>query len=103
MEKISFDKLEWQIPLPNARSKAVVHGEQQMRILELDQEFVDPHWCEKGHALYVLEGELELEFVDSRVKLSPGEAIFLDSGDAMKHKPWSLTKRVRLLLVEEPS
>ena len=80
-----------------------MHGAQQMRILELDRDFVDEHWCTKGHALYVLEGELELGFIDSRIKLSPGEAIFLDSGESMKHKPWSLSDKVRLLLVENPS
>ena len=60
--KVDFDTLEWQSPLPGARFKVHADGGQQIRLVEFTSEFVEPHWCEKGHIGMVLEGVLEVDF-----------------------------------------
>lgn len=57
--KINFDALEWQSPLPGARFKAYRSGGKQIRLVEFTSDFIEPHWCEKGHIGLILEGSLE--------------------------------------------
>lgn len=40
--------------------------------------FADRNWCTRSHVLYVLEGELELEFDEGLVTLSAGQCGVLD-------------------------
>lgn len=60
--KVDFEALDWQSPLPGARSRAFRSGGKQRRLLEFTSEFVEPNWCEKGHIGVVLEGVLEVDF-----------------------------------------
>ena len=66
--KVVFDSLAWQAVLPGARFKVFGDGKQQMRLLEFTSEFVEPEWCEKGHVGFVLQGELEIDFVGKIVR-----------------------------------
>jgi len=48
-------------------------GEIRVRIVEYSPGYLANHWCEKGHILLCLEGELETELADGRkVLLTPG-------------------------------
>lgn len=49
--KVLFDSIAWQEATPGARFKIFTDGKKQMRLLEFTSEFVEPHWCEKGHIL----------------------------------------------------
>ena len=45
----------------------------RVRMVEYSPGYVADHWCEKGHVLLVLEGELETTLADGRVfVLKPG-------------------------------
>lgn len=46
--------------------------------------YLADHWCDRGHILYVLEGELETELKDGRrFTLKPGQSYQVsDFGDA---------------------
>ena len=46
--------------------------------------YVADHWCDRGHVLLVLEGELETELKDGRTfRLTPGVSYQVsDFGDA---------------------
>lgn len=46
--------------------------------------YVADHWCDRGHVLYVLEGELEVELRDGRkFGMKPGMSFHVsDFGDA---------------------
>jgi hypothetical protein len=46
--------------------------------------YISDHWCDLGHVLYVLEGELDTELRDGRTfKLRPGMSYQVsDHGDA---------------------
>ncbi len=47
------------------RTKA--HGPLRLRLVEYSAGYAANHWCEKGHILYCLEGELRTELADGRV------------------------------------
>lgn len=48
-------------------------GDIRVRIVEYSKGYLADHWCEKGHILFCLEGELETELQDGRVfTLKPG-------------------------------
>ncbi|WP_266183218.1 DHCW motif cupin fold protein [Dyella humicola] len=44
-----------------------------MRLVDYSAGYLADHWCERGHGLYVLEGELHTELKDGRrFVLTPG-------------------------------
>jgi uncharacterized cupin superfamily protein len=59
-------------------------GNLRVRIIEYTPGYVADHWCERGHVLYVLTGELHTELRDGRVfKLTPGMSYTVsDKGDS---------------------
>ena len=59
-------------------------GDIRIRVVEYTPGYRADHWCDRGHILYVLEGELETELRDGRVfTLRPGMSYQVsDFGDA---------------------
>jgi hypothetical protein len=59
-------------------------GDLRVRLVEYSPGYRADHWCERGHVLYVLEGELDTELRDGRCfKLMPGMSYQVsDQGDA---------------------
>jgi quercetin dioxygenase-like cupin family protein len=48
-------------------------GNVRVRMVEYTPGYLADHWCERGHVLLVLEGELETELKDGRrFQLRPG-------------------------------
>lgn len=74
-------------------------GNVRIRIVEYTPGYLADHWCEKGHAVYVLEGQFESELKDGRkFTLSKGMCYLVaDNTDAHR----SYTKEgVKLLIVD---
>ena len=59
-------------------------GELRVRMVEYSPGYLADHWCDRGHVLYVLRGELETELRDGRrFTLSAGMSYQVsDFGDA---------------------
>lgn len=59
-------------------------GDLRVRMVEFTPGYVADHWCDRGHILLVLDGELETELGDGRVfKMKQGESFQVsDFGDA---------------------
>jgi hypothetical protein len=59
-------------------------GDIRIRMVEYSPGYVADHWCDRGHILYVTEGELETELTDGRVVRLPAGAGYhvSDRGDA---------------------
>ncbi|MDE5452017.1 hypothetical protein GWE18_03885 [Bradyrhizobium sp. CSA112] len=59
-------------------------GDLRVRMVEYSPGYLADHWCDRGHVLYVLEGELDSELRDGRTfKLKPGMSYQVsDFGDA---------------------
>ncbi len=60
------------------------NGDLRVRVVEYEPGYLADHWCDRGHVLYVLEGELETELRDGRkFKLTPGMSYQVsDFGDS---------------------
>ena len=53
----------------------------RVRMVEYTPGYLADHWCEKGHILLCLEGELHTELKDGRtVKLTPGTSYQVADG-----------------------
>lgn len=78
--KILFDQIEWHSPQPGVRFKAARDGSKQVRLVEFTREFVESEWCEKGHAGFVLSGELEIDFSGHVTRFSEGTALLIPAG-----------------------
>ena len=59
-------------------------GDLRVRMVEYTPGYLADHWCDRGHVLYVVEGELDTELRDGRTfKLKPGMSYQVsDFGDA---------------------
>ena len=57
-------------------------GDLRVRMVEYSPGYLADHWCQKGHVLLVLEGELHTELADGRtVVLKPGQSYQVADGD----------------------
>ena len=56
----------------------------RVRMVEYTPGYLADHWCDRGHVLYIVEGELDTELRDGRAfKLLPGMSYRVsDHGDA---------------------
>ena len=53
--------------------RTLAMGDIRIRQVEYSPGYLADHWCDRGHILYVLEGELETELRDGRrFVLKPG-------------------------------
>jgi quercetin dioxygenase-like cupin family protein len=59
-------------------------GNVRVRLVEYSPGYVADHWCERGHVLFVVEGQLTAELRDGRTHhLTPGSGYFVsDHGDS---------------------
>jgi hypothetical protein len=59
-------------------------GDLRVRMVEYSPGYLADHWCDRGHVLFVVEGELETELKDGRTfKLTAGMSYQVsDYGDA---------------------
>jgi quercetin dioxygenase-like cupin family protein len=59
-------------------------GDMRVRMVEYTPGYLADHWCDRGHVLYVVEGELNTELRDGRsFTLLPGMSYQVsDNGDA---------------------
>ncbi len=88
--RIDFDALPRQSPMPGARFKAHSTDGKQVRILAITPEFVEPHWCTRGHSGMVLEGELEIDYQGHVARYRAGDGIVIPPGEANVHKARAL-------------
>jgi hypothetical protein len=74
-------------------------GNLRVRMVEYSPGYIADHWCERGHVLLVLDGELHTELADGRrVVLGPGTSYQVSDG-AMAHRS-SSPNGARLFIVD---
>ena len=74
-------------------------GNVRVRMVEYSPGYKADHWCERGHVLLVLEGELDTELADGRkVTLTPGTS-YQVADNAMAHRS-ETTKGAKLFIVD---
>ena len=71
----------------------------RVRIVEYSSNYKANHWCKKGHIIHCLEGEMNTELEDGRIKkLTKGMTYFVgDNSDA--HRSFT-AKGCKLFIVD---
>ena len=72
----------------------------RVRIVEYSPHYLADHWCQKGHVLYCLDGELTTELADGRTfVLKPGMSYQVADG-AEPHRSSTGAAGARLFIVD---
>jgi hypothetical protein len=104
---IPFQTTDWADvePVAHEGEKGVAHwrtrqfGDIRVRIVDYSPGYLADHWCEKGHLLLCLEGELHTELKDGRVAvLRPGMSYQV--GDGMQAHRSYTSNGARLFIVD---
>ncbi len=107
IDPLPFETLEWSSVTPTEHAgttgKALwrtrTFGPIRIRMVEYTPGYLADHWCEKGHILLCMEGELETELADGRrFVLKPGMSYHVGDG-AEPHQSRS-PKGARLFIVD---
>lgn len=98
---VDFKEIEWVNNNDGVRFKVFINGNQQLRLVEFSEGFIEIDWCLKGHAGYVLDGDFTLDFSGKPEHFRKGDIIFIPSGEKDKHKAvLGKGEKVTLLLFE---
>jgi quercetin dioxygenase-like cupin family protein len=98
--KADFDTLEWESPIEGVRHKYIDQNNVRMRLVEYSKE-MPPHWCEKGHYGYLIEGQMELEYESSKIIYKSGDGIFIPDGPDHKHRGRLISEKVLVFFIEK--
>ena len=79
--------------------KVFNEGNVRVRIVEYSPGYIADHWCEKGHVVYVLDGEFTSELKDGR-KFNLIKGMSYVVADNMEPHKSSTKDGVRLLIVD---
>lgn len=86
---IPFEVIDWShVPTTvvngtsgRATMRIVQHGDLRIRMIEYSASYLADHWCELGHLVFVLEGELINELQDGTINvLRPGMSYHVSDG-----------------------
>ena len=90
IEHVPFHTTDWSKVSPTehrgevgvASWRTIEIGNLRVRTVDYSPGYVADHWCERGHVLLVLEGELITELRDGRrFVLGPGQSYQVADGD----------------------
>ena len=72
----------------------------RVRVVEYSPGYLADHWCDRGHVLYVLEGELDTELRDGRTfTLKPGMSYQVSDFGDVAHRS-STKSGAKLFIVD---
>ncbi|RBQ23339.1 hypothetical protein ALNOE001_08980 [Candidatus Methanobinarius endosymbioticus] len=83
---IEFDKISWDESTKGARIKSFINGNQQVRMVEYSEDFVEKDWCQEGHVEHVIEGNFSINYNGKLEQYKKGDVIFIPKGEKNKHK-----------------
>jgi quercetin dioxygenase-like cupin family protein len=93
--------MPWESPAPGVRCKKCQRNGRQLRLVEFTKEFVEADWCVKGHAGYVLDGAIAVDFHGKDRVFVAGDGLLIPPGNEHGHKARAITDSVTLVLVDE--
>ena len=100
--KIEFSKTSWETISSGAKQKLICLDNKKIRLLQLNDNFVEKDWCTKGHIGYVLDGVFTIDFDGTKTLFMKGDGLFIKDGIKSKHKAIiSQGDFVELLLIED--
>ena len=98
--KIRFEAIPWTSPMRGVRHKVEPIGDKKFRLVEYTPE-MEPHWCERGHAGYILDGQMEIEFKEGAQIFKAGDGVNIPDGPEHMHKATVVSGVVRAFFIED--
>jgi hypothetical protein len=98
--KIDFDSVQWSSPMDGVRHKSFSFEDKFLRLVEYSSD-MEPHWCERGHVGYILDGQFEIEFNQGVRIFNAGDGVVIPGGPDHKHKARVLSDIVRAIFIED--
>lgn len=107
IENIPFQTIDWtKIPLTkyagetgHAYWRTIQFAGLRIRIVEYSKDYVADHWCQKGHVVFCIEGEMVCELENGNTFTLTKGMSYVVSDDLSSHR--SVTKTgVKLLIVD---
>lgn len=98
--KIDFESLPWEMPIQGLRQRSIEQDGKLLRLIEFGPD-MEPHWCEKGHWGFILEGRMEISFENEAQIYNAGDGVFIPPGEAHRHMGKVLTDIVKAVFVED--
>jgi len=74
-------------------------GDLRIRMVEYSANYKADHWCEKGHIVYCIEGEMETELATGEKLLLKKGMTYQVSDDLSSHRSSSVNG-VKLLIID---
>ncbi|MCP4438118.1 MAG: hypothetical protein GY810_04170 [Aureispira sp.] len=98
---IKFEDISWEKPAKGVLQKVYINDSNKMRIVRFQDDFVEAEWCLKGHAGFVLNGEMKIDFNGTIQTYKKGDGLWIEEGESSKHKVLiEKGEEVELLLFE---
>ncbi len=106
-QNIPFQTIDWEkVPRTEHKGETGVAYWQTMqfqglriRIVEYSEGYFADHWCEKGHVVYCLEGDVVNELKDGTKSLLTKGMSYVVSDELSSHR--SITEKgVKLLIID---
>lgn len=74
---IDFDALPWCETVEGVRFKKMVYENQQLRLVEFSYGFIEPDWCLKDHAGYVIDGTFSIDYSGTIERYKTGDVVLM--------------------------
>ena len=108
MHDIPFGTTDWASVTPTehkgetgvATWRTKEFGGIRVRMVDYSAGYLADHWCEKGHILLVLDGELETELADGRRSILKAGQSYQVADGAEPHRSRTGPKGAKLFIVD---
>lgn len=107
MNNIPFQITDWSQIEPEAHNgetgsatvKALDFGPLRVRLIEYSPNYKADHWCQKGHIIYCIEGEMVTELADGSLHVLK-EGMSYEVSDNLSSHRTSSANGVKLFVVD---
>jgi len=107
MNIIPFQIIDWdKVPTTEkegetgtVRSKTLQFDNIRVRIVEYSAGYKADHWCQKGHIIHCLDGEMVSELEDGTKSIFSKGMTYIVSDDLSSHRS-TTTNGVKLLIID---
>ena len=74
-------------------------GELRVRMVEYSKNYLADHWCQKGHIIFCIEGEMKTELAHGKEYILTAGMTYQVSDDLSSHRTYS-REGVKLFIVD---
>ena len=74
-------------------------GDLRIRLVEYSRGYLADHWCDKGHIIYCIDGEMTTELKDGRKLALRKDMSYIVGDNSESHRTFT-EKGVRLFIVD---